>query len=239
MLMNILFVIVLSLGLIATGVFLFKRVKYGDVKAALLKAVASMLFIGTGCTAAASVTGSDRFSFALFVIPGLVFGLMGDIWLDFKWIYPKDDETFTFAGFGAFMIGHLLYISGILVNFADFSKWIYILVAAVLAVVATAVMILLEKPMKVVYGKFKTITIFYGFVLFFVTFLAGALSVMHGFKEMTLNFMFVGGVFFTISDIYLSGTYFGEGKRRPVDIIINHVAYYAAQFIIASSILFI
>lgn len=236
---NILFIIVLALGIITTGIFIFKRVKDGDLKAAFVKAFASMLFIGTGCTAAASVLGSDKFSFALFVIPGLVFGLMGDVWLDLKWIYPKDDDSYTFAGFGSFMIGHLLYITGILVNFADFSKWIYIAVAAVLAAVATAIMILLEKPMKVVYGKFKTITIFYGFVLFFVTFLAGALAVMHGFKEMTLNLMFIGGVFFTISDIYLSGTYFGEGKRRPVDIIINHVAYYAAQFIIASSILFI
>lgn len=237
--MNIIFFIVLALGLIATGVFLFRRVKYGDLKAAFLKAVASSLFIGTACTAAATVLGSDKISFALFVIPGLIFGLMGDVWLDLKWIYPKDDETFTFAGFGAFMIGHLLYITGVLINYADFTKWLYIAVAAVAAVIATVIMILLEKPMKVVYGKFKTITIFYGFVLFFVTFLSGNLALMNGFKDMTLNFMFVGGVLFAISDVYLSGTYFGEGKRRPVDIIINHVAYYAAQFIIASSILFI
>ena len=36
-----------------------------------------------------------------------------------------------------------------------------------------------------------------------------------------------------------ASTYFGEGKRRPVDIVTNHVSYYAAQFVIASAILFI
>ncbi len=56
---------------------------------------------------------------------------------------------------------------------------------------------------------------------------------------MTLNFMFAGGIFFLISDLILSGTYFGEGKNRPVDIIINHVTYYIAQFLIASSLLFL
>ena len=62
---------------------------------------------------------------------------------------------------------------------------------------------------------------------------------MNNFSEMTLNFMFVGGVLFLLSDLILSGTYFGEGKRRPVDIVTNHVAYYAAQFVIASAVMFI
>ena len=51
--------------------------------------------------------------------------------------------------------------------------------------------------------------------------------------------MFIGGVFFAISDLILSGTYFSTGKDRPVDVITNHATYYIAQFIIASSILFI
>ena len=38
-------------------------------------------------------------------------------------------------------------------------------------------------------------------------------------------------------DLILSGTYFGEGKNRPVDIVTNHVTYYIAQFVIAGSLL--
>ena len=47
-----------------------------------------------------------------------------------------------------------------------------------------------------------------------------------------------GGVLFAISDLILSGTYFGEGKERPVDIITNGVTYYLAQFAIAFSLFF-
>lgn len=234
-----LYFIVLALGIVATIAFLVIRVKEGGVKAALIKALASTLFVGTGCAAAASVLGSDNFSFALFVIMGLVLGLMGDIWLDLKWVYPNDNDIFTFAGFGAFMIGHFLFIAGLFKHYADFSQPLYIVIPAVLALVLAIGVIVLEKPMKMVYGKFKAITGVYGFVLAFMTFLSGSLAIMNDFKAMTLNFMFVGGVFFLLSDLILSGTYFGEGKRRPVDIITNHVSYYAAQFVIASAILFV
>ena len=234
-----LYFIALALGIVATIAFLVKRVKEGGVKAAMLKAFASTLFIATGVAAAASVIGADKFSFALFVVMGLVMGLMGDIWLDLKWVYPETNDTYTFAGFGSFMIGHFFYLAGLFIHYADFTKPLYIVIPAVVALLLGGGVVILEKPMKMVYGKFKAITGVYGFVLGFMTFLSGSLALMHNFREMTLNFMFVGGVLFLLSDLILSGTYFGEGKRRPVDIVTNHVAYYAAQFVIASAVLFI
>ena len=235
----ILFIIALVLGIAATVAFLVKRVKEGGVKAAMLKAFASTLFIATGVAATSYVIGADKFSFALFVVMGLVMGLMGDIWLDLKWVYPEANDTYTFAGFGSFMIGHFFYIAGLFIHYADFSKPLYIIAPAVIALLLGGGVVILEKPMKMVYGKFKAITGVYGFVLGFMTFLSGSLALMNNFEVMTLNFMFVGGVLFLLSDLILSGTYFGEGKRRPVDIITNHVAYYAAQFVIASAIMFI
>ncbi len=234
-----LFFIALALGIVATIAFLVKRVKDGGVKAAMLKAFASTLFIATGVAATATVIGAEKFSFALFVVMGLVMGLMGDIWLDLKWVYPETNDTYTFAGFGSFMIGHFFYLAGLFIHYADFSKPLYIVIPAVIALLLGGGVVVLEKPMKMVYGKFKAITGVYGFVLGFMTFLSGSLALMHNFEEMTLNFMFVGGVLFLLSDLILSGTYFGEGKRRPVDIVTNHVAYYAAQFVIASAVLFI
>ena len=234
-----LYFIALALGIVATIAFLVKRVKEGGVKAAMLKAFASTLFVATGVAAAASVIGADKFSFALFVVMGLVMGLMGDIWLDLKWVYPESNDIYTFAGFGSFMIGHFFYLAGLFIHYADFAKPLYIVVPAIVALLLGGGVVILEKPMKMVYGKFKAITGVYGFVLGFMTFLSGSLALMHNFEEMTLNFMFVGGVLFLLSDLILSGTYFGEGKRRPVDIVTNHVSYYAAQFVIASAILFI
>jgi len=45
-------------------------------------------------------------------------------------------------------------------------------------------------------------------------------------------------VLFTASDLVLSKTYFGEGHERPIDFILNYFTYYPAQFLIASSLMF-
>lgn len=235
----LLYVIALVLGIISTVAFLVIRVKEGGVKGLMLKALSSTFFVATGTAAAAHIIGTEKFGFALFVVLGLVLGLMGDIWLDLKWVYPQDGDRFTFAGFGAFMIGHFFYIIGLIKNYGDFGKPIYMILPLVIAAVVAVGIILLEKPMKMVYGKFKAITAVYACILVFMTLLSGALALMNSFKVMTLNLMFVGGIFFLISDLILSGTYFGEGKNRPVDVVTNHVTYYIAQFLIASAIMFI
>ena len=51
--------------------------------------------------------------------------------------------------------------------------------------------------------------------------------------------LFIGGVFFAISDLILSGTYFGVGKERPIDLTLNYITYYTAQFLIASALVFL
>ena len=229
---------VLALGVIATVVFLFLRVKRGGVDATIAKAFASLLFILTAVAACATSDAPDDI-FDYLIIGGLVLGLLGDIWLDLKWVYPESNDKYTFTGFISFGIGHFFFLAGLFLRFADFSKGIYIVVPVILSALIGFVITLMEKPLKLVYGKFKTISGIYGGILVFMTLLSGSLTLMNDFKVMTLNFMFIGGILFLISDLILSGTYFGEGKNRPIDVITNHVSYYAAQFVIASSLLFL
>ena len=42
-----------------------------------------------------------------------------------------------------------------------------------------------------------------------------------------------GIILFLLSDLVLSGTYFGEGRDRPRDIALNYLSYFPAQFLIA------
>ena len=93
-----------------------------------------------------------------------------------------------------------------------------------------------EKPMKLNYGKMKVIVFVYGLLLFSMFGTAFSLYVLSGFKSLTLLLMSIGGCLFATSDLILSGTYFGKGKERAVDIATNVATYYAAQFIIAFSI---
>ena len=116
---------------------------------------------------------------------------------------------------------------------------LYIILPLVIACAVGAGNLALAPVMKMEYGKFKAITGIYGAILFGMTLLAGSLAIYNHFEFWTLNLMFIGGVFFAISDLILSGTYFSTGKDRPIDVITNHATYYIAQFIIAMRIFFI
>ena len=231
----------LALGLIGLAIFLRLRVEASTAKAAMAKSFVSAMFISAGVSAFlnSQALGQSIGWFGFFVIIGLLFGLFGDIWLDLKFVYRDDEDTHTFAGFLAFAAGHILFIYGLIRYFGDSSKLLYIILPIVLGIALGCATVLGAKLMKLEYGKYKAISMFYASILITMTLLSGSLALMNSFKVMTLNLMFAGGVFFLISDLILSGTYFGEGKNRPVDIITNHVTYYIAQYLIASSLLFL
>lgn len=223
------------LGLLSLGGFLALRVKKTDVKSLMLKSVTSVMFILTGVFL---LMGKPSL-YAALVVGGLVCGILGDIWLDMKFMYKQDDDFLTKAGFSSFAFGHCFYIAAIVAGVTEF-RAVSIPMSMVVGVIAGLVIYFGDKIMKLKYhGNYKLISALYGALLFFVTAFAFNNSVLAGVKEnLHLMAFFIGGVFFIISDIILSGTYFGEGKDRPVDIVTNHVTYYIAQFIIASSILF-
>ncbi len=231
----ILYTCTVLIGLLSLTAFLFLRVKKTDVKSLMLKSVTSVMFILTGVFLA---IGKPSL-YAGLIIGGLVCGILGDIWLDMKFMYRQDEDFLTKAGFLSFACGHFFYIAAIIAGVTQF-KAVSIPMSLVVSVIAGLVIYFGDKIMKLKYhGNYKIISALYGALLFFVTAFAFNNSVLAGVKDnLHLMAFFIGGVFFIISDIILSGTYFGEGKDRPVDIITNHVTYYIAQFVIASTILF-
>lgn len=222
------------IGLLCLIGFLALRVKKTDVKSLMLKSATSVMFILTGVFL---LMGKPSL-YAALVVGGLVCGILGDIWLDMKFMYKADDDFLTKAGFSSFAFGHCFYIAAIAAGVTEF-RAISIPMSLVVGVIAGLVIYFGDKIMKLKYhANYKIISALYGALLFFVTAFAFNNSVLAGVKEnLHLMAFFVGGVFFIISDIILSGTYFGEGKNRPVDIVTNHVTYYIAQFIIAGSII--
>jgi len=226
------FWIALVPGIVTTIIFIALRVKKVSVPVLVMKAAASVFFISTACAALA--VNSMALSYGLLVIIGLVCGLLGDIWLDLKYVYPQDRDMYLYAGFYSFFTGHLFFLAAIFTHY----NWTALTLALsiVPALIGAAATMAMEKPMKLIYGKFKPTCFIYGFILMAVA----ASSVVAAFVtgETVWIVMSIGGILFLLSDFMLSGTYFGEGKNTPVYVVMNHVLYYAAQFVIASSVLF-
>lgn len=233
-------------GAVALCFYLREKLRAYSVKAAIMKSVVSLLFVATAVCCAWSVTDPARpRMMALLVILGLVCGLAGDIWLDLKYAYREEETRFTYAGFFSFAAGHMCYILGLLActyllpDYCDPVPGAYVWIPLALGTALGFGNMLLEKPMKLRYGRYKPICILYGALLFSTVLLSGSLALYYRWQYTTLNLFFAGAALFAASDLVLSGTYFGEGKDRPVDIILNYLTYYPGQFLIAWSLLFL
>ena len=225
-------------GMIALIVFLKLRVAARRVPATIAKAITSLFFIL--CAAATVLAQADKnptvVRYGTLIIMGLVFGLLGDIWLDLKYAFPEYDRHFTFSGFISFAIGHVFFLTAMFVYFKPSTK--LVIIAAVIAVLFGFAVAFGGKLLKLEYGIYKAISGIYGAELVFVTAIAlmSVITAAGGIRAPQIT-MLVGAILFLISDLILSNTYFGTGWDRPVHIIANHVSYYLAQFVIAASVL--
>lgn len=232
-----------ALGFAAMLAFLIKCNKKRSVGGVFTKMVVSLFFIMTAFFGLNHVmtTTADMtvLKYGLMLVMGLVFGLLGDIYLDQKWVYPADDEKYLYAGFAVFAVGHFFYVSAMIMK-AGLS-FVHILIAVALAFVIAIVNGLLEKPSKLDYGKFRKIVFLYSAVVGLTMTTAGVALVATYMAEGNLVlcvpyivFTLAGGLFL-ISDIILSGQYFGP-RNTPVNFVLNHVTYFVAQYMIALTI---
>ena len=229
-------IILLSLGLIFLTLFLIEKVRRYSLKETLLKAITSLFFVSLGLYSFFAKTLSLM---GVCFVLALSLGMLGDIFLDLKYVYRNDDKVYTYAGFIAFALGHVLYITGLLSQYYIQGNPLYIILPAVISVVIGTGNMFLGKFVKLDYTGMKAIVAIYCSILMMMLSTAFSMWMLHGFNNTQLLMMFIGGLLFVISDFILSGTYFGKGKERPVDIISNSVTYYFAQFIIAFSLFFI
>ena len=233
-------VIFTVIGMILLGIFLTKRIKGATPAVAILKSWISVGFMGVAVSSVIGRSLSGReLVFALLVICGLFFGLLGDIWLDLKYAHREYDKPYTYAGIVSFIMGHIMYCSALIFYFQKDCGKDAILIPLAVCVVITILMVFSEKPMKVNYGDYKPIIIIYSFFITAFPAFAVGYARLFAFKNVPLDILLVASLVFAVSDAILNGTYFGKGKDRPVDIITNHVTYYWAQYAVAFTLMFI
>ena len=114
------YVMILILGAVFLCAFLKMRVKKASAKAAVVKAMVSVCFMLSWLLLAFA----NMSLFSMFIGGGLLFGLLGDIWLDLKFCYREDSDFYTRMGFLSFAIGHFFYIAAIAVGtMGGFKVW--------------------------------------------------------------------------------------------------------------------
>jgi uncharacterized membrane protein YhhN len=227
-----LFYVCLALGIISLVVFLAQRKPEVSLKVLLFKTVTSVLFILTAFSAFYSNENCPK-ELALLFFAGAVCGLLGDIWLDAKYLFPKEEHGLLYSGFISFLIGHLFFIVGMFITYGV--SIISVICGVVGALSAPLTCLFTEKVFKADFGKDKLITEIYTAVLTLTTGVSLGIAIENGFDISTLV-RFIGFALFLGSDAVLAKVYFCKGQNTRVNVVINHALYYLAQFALATSL---
>jgi uncharacterized membrane protein YhhN len=224
-------IIMTVLGAVTLTLFCIIRDENSSAKALLLKTLTSVFFILAGLFG----LSAGALSSGVLVIAGLLFGLIGDVLLDLKFIEKPNADLYTYGGMGSFLVGHVFYIAALLIVFG-LGVGGTLISAAIALALAAVVVITTIKVMKYDYGKFLAPAAVYSVLLIFFTVLSVYALIEKGGTAAIL--FTIGSIMFLVSDVILSMTYFG-GKKGKIYLITNHATYYAAQFIIALAVYFI
>ena len=243
--LNVIFTGLTAVFVISIIIFLVERLKGCSVKATVLKATSSLLFVVLACVAV--LIKPENSDYGMMFIIGMVLCTVGDIWLDLKYVHKEYDEQYTFVGIGSFMISHIFYLAGILLAYPEFIDW-QVALAIFSALSVSVIERLVSKKTGFEYGKFKTLTFVYSVVIMLtVTFALNAVNAFGwlpvlGGAEMPAVMprflcMNMGTVIFALSDLSLSIAFFRKGGNTKLNVVVIHVTYYLAQFLLALSIL--
>lgn len=223
----------LAAGLIVSTIFLFFRANGANIKNLFFKTASSLCYLLT--MAFAFIESPEFPVYGAFLMMGGALGLCGDIALDLKCIYHQDANEYLKAGFLFFLIGHIFYNAAVIwhVRF----KWWWVLICLAISVGVASATVFSANIMKVHYGKYRKVVFAYTVFLS----LTAITSILAAFvtHEKSMIIMAAGAVSFLLSDAVLNFTYFGRNWDKPIHLFVNHLLYYAAQYLIAASIIFV
>ena len=225
-------------GMVALCFCIREKLGKPTIRAAILKDLSSIGFFFTAIACMYTVTREgDAGAFGWLLLLGSFFGVQGDVWLSFKYLYKAQAWLYTFVGIGMFAAGHIFYIAALLISFGKEVGGVTIGIPVAMGVLIGIATGMLEKKVKLEFGRFKYTVMAYAGLLSMTMFLSGAFAVSFHWQNPVLDVMFVAMVLFAVSDVILSRTYFSKRERTPALLLANYITYYGAQYVLAFSIL--
>lgn len=167
----------------------------------------------------------------IFVMLGLVSGLMGDLFLEVQWFYKQRRNYMIKQGMVIFLVGHVFYILAISI-FVGFNY-----ISLLIGLLMTLLVYIGSKLMKLDFENLKVMTYLYTFVIFTMVGSTIFQAIDLSFNGYSILFM-IGAILFGISDLLLAPIYFkNETKKRFV--VANLATYYLGQCLIALAFSFL
>ena len=230
-------IILLSLGVIASSVFIVSKVTNYSLKTIILKTIASLFFVALAIYLFIVTEGT--FLFKLFLLLGLIFGMLGDVLLGFKYITTKTKNIWILSGMFAFAFGHISYILALFFGYYIPGNVLFAILPFVTAIVLSSIYMVVSRRVGINFGKMLPFGLFYLACLMSMLSSSLYMAILNHFAIVPSVMFFVGAVFFATSDCMLTGAYFKKGQRPKAYLAIYSVCYYIAQFVIAFSLFFI
>lgn len=214
------------LGVILQGTFIYVEHQKKYVAADILKGSAATCFVIIGIIGYAT-KATDSFGLKLMI--GLIFGMVGDILLNLRFVVgeAKGQKVFL-LGIVAFLVGHILYLAALIPLSG------HVLICFLIgAVLAATLLIYIFKTMDVKLA-FKIFGVFYLGAVIIMTVIAIDIALV--VKDARSIEYAIGAVLFMVSDIVLIFNTFGGTSKFSMRIL-NLSLYYIGQLMIAFCLL--
>ena len=216
-----------AIGFLLQGLFIKSEHDEKYVAADILKGSASFFFVLIGFLACRNTLNPLNTRFLI----GLIFGMIGDILLNLRYVFPEKGQKIFLIGILAFLIGHILYLLALLPQAGHVWIW-YCIIAGALA--AAGLLAYIFKTMEVK-KAFKIFGVFYLGAVFIMTAIAIGIAIFTPSKRAIVYA--IGAVLFTASDVVLIFNTFSGVTRFSLRIT-NLLLYYIGQILIACSLFY-
>lgn len=231
-----------SAGLMLIATLLYQLHPFFRKHSLKAKILCSFLFVLTGLFAAFAYGAKTEYS--VLMLSALVFGLLGDFFLDWK-----KYNTF-FIGVLFFSIGHLIYVYSFItkVHFSpdsfitneSFLQKYAVHIAVIYALVILAGIAHIKMDKIEFKGKYK-VMLLYSLILI-TSFVFATVRAIESIKSGNIPFgvmLAISGGMFMISDAFLASQLFGKPKfSRKITEFCVAVFYFPAQTLFALSIFY-
>lgn len=218
-------------GVILQGLFIGVEHQKKYVPAVVLKGCASACFCLFGFFGYYMHLCNDCTNpLPKYVFLGLIFGAVGDILLNLRFVFEKAGQKIFLAGIAAFLTGHILYLVALIPASES------LLVSIICGVVVAAVILTIIFKSFELKVAFKIFGILYIGAVVLMTSIAIGNCITSGFDFSSILYA-IGAVLFTVSDVVLIFNTFGPTTKFSLRIT-NLSLYYLGQLFIAACLLF-